>query len=101
MSSEQATGAGAEAKREHEDGRKDDLRLAIRRLLPANREQALTREEIWERLPEAVRVNRVRFYSVLEAGNRTDWLKEGGDEKGRAYRYWIAEDTTPRANVKE
>ena len=90
VSAESATGAGAEAKREREDGRKDDLRLAIRRVLPANREQALTREEIWERLPEAVRVNRPRFHSVLEAEVPTLWLKEGGGRQAGSYRYWLA-----------
>ena len=90
VSAESATGAGAEAKREREDGRKDDLRLAIRRLLPANREQALTREEIWERLPEAVKVNRPRFHSVLEAEVPTLWLKEGGGRQAGSYRYWLA-----------
>ena len=75
VSSEQVN--GAEAKREREDGRKDDLRQAIRGVLPRDRGQALTREEIWERLPEAVKVNRTRFHSVLEAEVSSLWLKRG------------------------
>ena len=56
----------------------------------AERDKALTREEIWERLPEAVRVNEVRFKSVMEAGVPKDWLKEGGGGgKANAYRYWL------------
>ena len=94
VSSEQAN--GTEAKREREDGRKDDLRLAIRGLLHANWEQALTRKEIWERLPEAVRLNEVRFKSVMEAGVPRDWLKEGGGGKSNPYRYWFAGDETAK-----
>jgi len=67
----------AEAKREKEEGRKDDLRHAILGVLPAKREQAMTRDEIWEKLTEAVRVNRPRFHSVLEAEVPRFWL-EGG-----------------------
>ena len=56
----------------------------------AERDKALTREEIWERLPEAVRVNEVRFKSVMEAGVPKDWLKEGGGRQAGSYRYWLA-----------
>ena len=73
VSAERAT--GSDAKREREYGRKDDLRHAIRGVLPRDREKALTREEIWERLPEGVRVNEVRFKSEMEAGVRKDLLK--------------------------
>lgn len=40
-------------KREKEEGRKDDLRRAILAALPAQREQAPTRDEIWAKLPDA------------------------------------------------
>ena len=43
---------GADAKREKEEVRMDDLRRAILGVLPAKREQAMTRDEIWEKLPE-------------------------------------------------
>jgi len=74
VGADQVHGAGAEAKREKVEGRKDDLRHAILGVLPANREQAMTRDEIWEKLPDAVRVNRPRFHSVLEAEVPRLWL---------------------------
>ena len=86
-------GERGRAKREKEDGRKDDLRRAILAALPATREAALTRDEIWEKLPEAVKVNHVRFKSVMEAGVPVDWLKQGDGVKGRGYRYWRPADT--------
>ena len=92
VSADQAHGAGAEAKREKEEGRKDDLRHAILGVLPANREQAMTRDEIWEKLPDAVRVNQARCWSVLEAEVPNLWMKEGGGRKAGAYRYWRTED---------
>jgi len=87
IGADQAHRAGA--KREKEEGRKDGLRHAILGVLPANREQAMTRDEIWEKLPDAVRVNQVRFKSVMEAGVPADWLKEGGGGNGHSYRYWV------------
>jgi len=88
IGADQAHRAGA--KREKEEGRKDGLRHAILGVLPANREQAMTRDEIWEKLPEGVRVNEKRFWSVLEAEVPRLWLKEGGSGKGGAYRYWLS-----------
>ena len=49
---------------------------------------ALTREEIWGRLPEDVRVNVKRFESVLEAGVGEMWAKVGTGGKKSAFRYW-------------
>ena len=69
----------------------DLRRHAILGVLPVQREQAMTRDEIWEKLPEAVQVNRVRFHSILEAEVPALWLKEGGEGRGHRYRYWKPE----------
>ena len=47
----------------------------------------MTREEIWEALPNGVRRNEVRFKRVLEAENGKLWVKSGNGGKGTPYRY--------------
>ncbi len=70
-----------------EDGRKDELRQAILAVLPADDPDGMTREEIWEQLPDGVRKNNIRFRSVLEAECGKLWRKEGAGNKAGAYRY--------------
>ena len=69
----------------------DLRRHAILGVLPVQREQAMTRDEIWEKLPEAFHANRTRLNSVLEAEVPALWLKEGGEGRGHRYRYWKPE----------
>ena len=49
---------------------------------------ALTREEIWNRLPEDVRVNVKRFESVLEDGVGEMWQRKGGTRGQGSAKYW-------------
>jgi len=54
----------------------------------------MTREEIWEALPAAVRKNNFRFRSILEAECGKLWRKEGIGGKGDPFRYWRIELVT-------
>ncbi|MGL6097811.1 MAG: hypothetical protein ACRC7O_18675 [Fimbriiglobus sp.] len=68
-------------------------------MLPAA-ESGFTRSEIWDRLPDAVKVNEVRFRSILEAENGKLWVKTGGQGKG-GYRYWrIGEPDRTRGGIE-
>lgn len=44
--------------------------------VPFGEDKAMTREEIWNRPPEEVRVNVKRFEAVLEAGVGTLWTRK-------------------------
>ena len=81
-----ADAAATGTRERQEDGRKEELREAILGVLPADGD-GMTREEIWERLPPAVRKNEVRFKSVMEAECGKLWRKEGkGGRNGYRYR---------------
>jgi hypothetical protein len=70
-----------------EEGRIDVLREALCLIMPfADEGGGLSRKEIWDRLPAAVKVNRIRFESILEAENGNLWVKEGNGGRG-GYRH--------------
>jgi hypothetical protein len=56
-------------------------------VLPPDDPDGMTRDEIWEQLPAAVRKNNIRFRSILEAECGKLWRKEGKGNKSGAYRY--------------
>ena len=79
--------AATDTREQQEDGRKEELRNAILAVLPAGDPDGITREEIWERLPDGVRKNEVRFKSVLKAENGKLWVKSWSGGKSTPYRY--------------
>ena len=81
-----ADAAATDTREQQENGRKEELRNAILAVLPTDGD-GMTREEIWEQLPAEVRVNHMRFKSVLEAENGKLWVKSGNGGKGTPYRY--------------
>ncbi len=70
-----------------EDDRKDELRTTILAVLPHDDPDGMTREEIWDALPDAVRKNNIRFRIILEAECGRLWRKVGAGNKAGAYRY--------------
>jgi len=48
------------------DDRRDEFRTAVKTIL-AEKKRPMTRKELWESLPECLRVNEVRFRELLEA----------------------------------
>lgn len=78
----------AAARAEREDARQDELRQALLWVIPTAEEGGgLTRKQIWDALPEGLRVNEARFKEMLEAGAGRDWLREGSGGKGHPFRY--------------
>ena len=75
----------AKANEEREEERVCLQRTAILAVL-AN-ESDLTADEIWERLPESVRLNQVRFKSILTSENGQLWIRSGKGGKGGGYTY--------------
>ena len=74
----------AKANEEREEERVCELRTAIQLIL--GRESDLTADEIWERLPESERVNKVRFRSVLSGESGKLWARKGnGGNKPDTY----------------
>lgn len=86
--------AAADTREQQEEGRKDDLRTAILAVLPHDDPDGMTREEIWEQLPPAVRKNDKRFRQVLDDATGQLWRREGSGGKGGAFRYWRNEIVT-------
>ena len=69
------------------------LSAVLTEIIPEGAETvALTREEIWTRLPEDVRVNVKRFESVLQDGCGEMWQKMGGTGRSVA-KYWRRGDS--------
>jgi restriction endonuclease S subunit len=66
--------------------RESELRTAIRAILTKG-ESPLTRKDIWEALPEELRVNEPRFREVLEGGVGDVWGKEKADGRGGGFVY--------------
>jgi hypothetical protein len=54
----------------------------------------MTREEIWEQLPAAVRKNDKRFKQVMEAEVGKSWQKDGSGGKSAPFRYRRIETVT-------
>ncbi len=69
--------AAADMRGQAEEGRKEELRTAILRVLPADDPAGMTREDIWAALPEKVRKNEVRFKTVLATEEGKSWRREG------------------------
>ncbi len=86
--------AAADTRGQQEEGRKDDLRTAILSVLPPDDPDGMTREEIWEALPDGVRKNEKRFRQVLDDATGRLWRREGSGGKGGAFRYWRNEIVT-------
>jgi hypothetical protein len=79
--------ASVRQREENEEDRRVSLRESLCLQIPFNEEEALTREELGNGLPEQLRVNVKRFEAVLEEHVGTLWTKKG--EGGRAgFRYW-------------
>ena len=57
------------------------MKDAIKALLPKDG-SGLTRKEIWERLPEELRKNEVRFKEILSEGEESEWKKNGDRKNG-------------------
>ena len=68
-------------------GRETELRAALAAIL-AGTPTPRTRKELWDALPDALRVNEVKFEEVLEAGVGACWRREKmpGRAGGFAYR---------------
>ncbi len=80
----------ARANDEREEERIGELRTAIQLIL--GRESDLTADEIWERLPEGERVNKVRFRSVLSGESGKLWVRTGnGGNKPYTYAPTVGE----------
>ncbi len=75
----------AKANDEREEERICELRTAIQLIL--GRESDLTADEIWERLPDDIRVNKVRFQAILPGENGKLWVRKGKGGKGGPYVY--------------
>jgi hypothetical protein len=86
--------AAVDTREQQEDGRKEELRNAILAVLPPDDPDGMTRDEIWERLPDGVRKNQVRFKRVLDAECGKLWRKEGSCGKKDPFRYWRLEPVT-------
>jgi hypothetical protein len=70
-----------------EDSRVDALREALCGVIPfAPEGGGLTRAEIWDRLPPAVKVNELRLREVLD-GEQELWIKDGTGTRGKPFRY--------------
>ena len=84
------SGATESVKRreENEDDRRTKLRECLLTILPeGDGSVALTREEIWDQVPEEIRRNVKRFEAVLEDGCGELWAKKPGSSRIPA-RYW-------------
>jgi hypothetical protein len=68
------------------EDREAELRAAIVGIL-TNGKSPMTRKEIWEALPEELRVNEPRFREVLEGGVGDVWGKEKADGRGGGFVY--------------
>jgi hypothetical protein len=77
-----------ERREKKSEERRDELRAAIRKLL-GEADGGMTRKELWDGLPEVLRVNEPRFWQVLEEGEEIDWRKEKLPGRGGSYRYGI------------
>ena len=87
---DQRTVASDSVKRreDNEDERRTKLRECLLTILPEGDDRvALTREEIWDHVPDEIRRNVKRFEAVLEDGCGELWQKIGGG-KGRTTKYW-------------
>ncbi len=56
--------------------RADRLRAAIRKLLERDRDGGLTRQRLWDGLPDDLRRNEKAFRDALEDGVGRDWAKQ-------------------------
>jgi hypothetical protein len=84
----------AAAREEREEARQDELRQALLWVIPTAEEGGgRTRKEIWDALPETLRVNEKRFWDALADGCGTDWIQEGTGGRGNPYRYRRAPET--------
>ena len=64
------------------------LHDAILALLKEAGEAGLTRKQLWDKLPEAVKRNEVKFRQTMEGGVEIDWKKrERGPRQGGASYY--------------
>lgn len=68
------------------DERKAELRAAIRRLLE-EKGTPQTRKELWESLPDELRVNERVFRETLDEGEDDGWRKEGSKGAGGGFVY--------------
>jgi hypothetical protein len=73
---------------ENEEDRRVSLRESLCLRIPFDEEKAVTREELWNGLPEQLRVNVKRFEAVLEEHVGTLWERKGGTGRGVTFRYW-------------
>jgi hypothetical protein len=71
----------------NEEDRRVSLRESLCLRIPFDEEKAVTREELWNGLPEQLRVNVKRFEAVLEEHVGTLWERKGGVGRG-GIRYW-------------
>ena len=88
---DQRTVASDSVKRreDNEDDRRTKLRECLLTILPEGDDRvALTREEIWDQVPEEIRRNVKRFEAVLEEGCGELWEKRGSGGKAGGFRYW-------------
>ena len=60
-----------------------ERRTAVQLIL--GRESDLTADEIWERLPDEIRVNKVRFQSILPGESGKLWVRKGGWKRPYLY----------------
>ena len=61
---------------------------------------ALTREEIWDQVPEEIRRNVKRFEAVLEEGCGELWERKGNGGRS-GYRYWRTVGAENRTDEKK
>ena len=68
------------------DDRRDELRAAVKAIM-AEKKLPMTRKELWESLPEGLRVNEVKFRELLEGEVGESWNREGAKGAGGGYQY--------------
>jgi hypothetical protein len=90
---ERSVVAGRVKERERtEDERRAAVREALCVTIPFGTEaDAVTRDEIWAKLPDEVRVNVKRFEAVLENGCGELWARRGNGGRS-GYKYWRIPD---------
>ncbi len=67
------------------DDRRDELRAAVTTIL-AEKKLPMTRKELWDALPDGLRVNEVLFKELLLEGVGSEWEREGS--QGGGFKYW-------------